>query len=159
MPKKAILNYTKALSIKPNAESYYRRALSYLGINNLKEAIADANKSLALKKNYSAYLVLGHALLYSKKPKEALKASNESLEMFPIQRTVFNVLNKNKFSGELKNLLKNQQQNDLSEIYFLKALIHMDLDDEQNSFKFMKKAASLGNLEAKNLVKILNLNN
>ncbi len=71
--KKALLDYSLAVSIDPNAETYYNRGVFYMKINYYKKAKSDLSSSIRLNGNNGfAYFYRGASELLLGKYKPAL---------------------------------------------------------------------------------------
>ncbi|HVO67135.1 MAG TPA: tetratricopeptide repeat protein [Syntrophales bacterium] len=126
-PKLAIADYDKAIGINPEiATAYYNRGNAYAALGNRKQSIVDYDKAIEINPEYAeAYVDRGNACAAVGSYYKSILDYNRAIEINP----------------------------EYALAYYNRAASYNKLGNRRQAYEDMKKAAMLGDRDARNIMK------
>ena len=88
--EEAIADYTRALDLDPNVDTYTKRGVAYFKLNKYEAALADYTRALDLDSNADRYTMRGDTCFMLKKYEEAIADYTRALDLDPNADTYTN---------------------------------------------------------------------
>jgi Tfp pilus assembly protein PilF len=150
--EKAVLDYTKAIELKPTyKEAYVNRANIFRSQNRNEEALSDYNKALDIKPNFSIALFnRGILFMNQNRNEEAIGEFTRAIEINPgyfkayCNRGVLYV-NEKKYNEAIQDYNTAIELNpDYMEAYYNRGIAHYYMGDKDQCCRDLQSAADLG---------------